>query len=78
VFGLPFLAAREIVRRVEEAVVSYHRRQAIPPVAGPEEIDAHLDAFFDEIIELTESSRHISNLDERIVDACARAEEWTA
>lgn len=77
-FGIPFLAAQTISRKVEEAVATYRLRRAPLPVAGPEEIDAQLDACVAEILELTACGRGIPDVDEAVADACARAEEWTA
>ena len=80
-FGLSFFAALAISSKVEDAV-SHRARQTTPPVAGPEQIDAHLDAFVDEVDELTAASRNLADpdalaaLDEALADACARAEEW--
>jgi hypothetical protein len=67
-----------ISRKVERALVDYRFRRMTPPVAGPEEIDAHLDAFMERVDELTAPGRHVADLDEALADACARAEEWTA
>jgi hypothetical protein len=79
VFGLSFASAFAISRRVERAIVGHRfRRTTTPPVAGPEVIEAQLDAFFDHLLELTASGRDVADLDEAVAHACARAEEWTA
>jgi hypothetical protein len=75
---LGFITAFSIRRKVEHAVVRYRFRRATPPVAGPAEIDARLDALFSELLALTAPGRERTNLDESVARACARIEEWTA
>jgi hypothetical protein len=72
-----FLAALTLSRKVEGAVFNYRFRRATVPVAGPEQIDAHLDAFIDRVFELTAPGSDVTDLDEALAHACARAEEWT-
>jgi hypothetical protein len=78
VFGHSFLAAFAISKKVERAVVRYRLQRSTPPVAGPEQIDAQLDAVFAEMLALTAPGREVDDLDQAVADACARAEEWTA
>jgi hypothetical protein len=78
VFGTVFLAGLTISSEVERAVANYRLRRTAPPVAGPEQIDAQLDAFIEQIFELTAPGRDVADLDEALAHACARAEEWTA
>ena len=77
-FGIPSLAAAAICSKVEQALATYRARPVPLPVAPPEVIDARLDAFFAEILELTSSGRCLLQVDEAIAYACARAEEWMA
>jgi hypothetical protein len=78
VFGLSFVSALAIHRKVERAIVGYRFRRMTPAVADPELIEAQLDAFFDHLLELTAPGRDVADLDEAVAHACARAEEWTA
>jgi hypothetical protein len=73
-----------LLRKVKHAVAAYHLRRDFLPVAGPERIDAELDALdaqlnavLAELFELTGSGRDRAELDEAIAHVCARAEEWT-
>ncbi|MEN3278878.1 MAG: hypothetical protein V7607_18 [Solirubrobacteraceae bacterium] len=77
-FGIPFLAAWTMSSRVEEAVATHRLDRATPRVAGPEEIDAQLDAAMAEIVEVLASRRGLPEFEEAVAHACARAEEWTA
>jgi hypothetical protein len=77
-FGQSFIAAFAISRKVEQAVGRYRLKRETPPVAGPEQIDAQLDACFDHLLQLTAPGRDVADLDEAVAHACARAEEWTA
>jgi hypothetical protein len=67
-----------MARSVERAVNGYRLRRETPPVAGPEQVEAQLDAFFDHLQELTAPGRYVADLDEAVAFACARVEEWTA
>jgi hypothetical protein len=80
VFGISFIAAHAISAKVEGAVAR-HRLRRTPPrprVAGPEEIDARLDAVFAEMTALTTSGRPCADVESAVADARARVEEWTA
>jgi hypothetical protein len=73
-----------LLRKVKHAIVASRLRRDFLPVAGPERIDAELDALdaqlnavLAELFELTGSGRDRAELDEAIAHVCARAEEWT-
>jgi hypothetical protein len=78
VFGLSFVSGLAISRNVGQAVAGYRHRRPAPPVAGPEQVEARLEAFFDELSELIAPGRDVAGLDEAIANLCARVEEWTA
>jgi hypothetical protein len=80
--GLSRLTA--ITRKVKHALAVYRLRRRFLPVAGPERIDAELNALdaqlnavLAERFEMTGSGRDRAALDEAIAHVCARAEEWT-
>jgi hypothetical protein len=75
VLGRPLAAIR---RKIENAVVDHRLRRRPPPVAGPEEIDAQLDALFAHLLELAAPGCDLADLDQNVADTCARMEEWTA
>jgi hypothetical protein len=56
----------------------YRPRFRPPPAATPEEIDARLDLFFEELLELTRPGQDLEDLEQAVADAYARVEEWTA
>jgi hypothetical protein len=67
-----------IVRKVRAAVAGRRLRRAAPRVARPDEVDAQLDALYDEIVALTRLGCDDRELVAMLAYACARAEEWTA
>jgi hypothetical protein len=79
VFRPWFRAILTFPRKVKCEVVAYRLgRRTTVPVASPEQIDAELDAFFDELVELGGPGRDRGNFREALGHACARVEEWTA
>jgi hypothetical protein len=71
-------AALSIGRKVEHAALRYRLQRRPPPVADPELVDAQLEAFFDELLELTAPGQDPVDVERSVADACARIEEWTA
>lgn len=78
-FGLP-----AITRKVKHELAIRRMRRQFLPVAGPERIDAELDALdaqltavLAERFQVPGSGRSRADLDEVIAHVCARAEEWT-
>jgi hypothetical protein len=78
VFGRSFVFALPLPSALRRAVVGHRLRRRTPSVAGPEEIDARLDALFDHLLELTAPGREHAGLDEAVAHACARVAEWRA
>ena len=78
--AIPLLAALTVSRKVEHAVRTYRLRAAPPRVAGPEEIDARLDAVCADILALTaaRAGAGLYDVDDAVAHAFARAQEWTA
>jgi hypothetical protein len=78
VFGRSSAAALALPRKVKCAVLLYRFRRTAPPTVAPGQIDAQLDAFFDQLFALTAPGRDLVDLERNVADACARIEEWTA
>jgi hypothetical protein len=72
------MGGSSFLRKVKFVVIKRHLLRATAPVAAPEQIDAQLDACFDQLLELTAPGLTVADLDEAVAHACARAEEWTA